>query len=1329
MEPAGQPRHAGSPGPLAAAVEFTWEGWGCEVEGRSSPLPQHGGSASSDESEPEPPATKPRRVSFADAFGLDLVSVKEFDSQDATAVPAAGPLEGGVADSEEYFLSSLFAVPETAEELLGKLQEQKCELECVELLPGTTALRGIIRVLNLCYSKAVYVRTTLDSWSTHFDLLAEFVPGSSDGQTDRFMFKLTLVPPFEREGARVEFCIRYETAVGSFWANNKGMNYVLFCHQRGGRDSKEKQQEDFSYRNKKSCLKTISKDKSTEANPTAISAETADLPNHEQEVVVRQVPETPVSYSAGLLHEDNRQKSLVENEQTVISRRRRRAARLARVRDRFSREKIEAQQGDEESGDSERSRLSPDISAPPLEGTTPHPLGIQDTRQVGGEERTAACDRTPPFSLRLDRGDVLQLAADANSAADGGSPDVPLHTRQELDTWRDASHTFVNVGDTHPMVCTAAVEDIAPQSTLWDSALAEPIIGQSDTSQEPPLIVADSNNQEILRETRALEADASDGIDRDQQGSSDLTGPDSREVNLFLPRKDLFKFETFVAPLYQQAYCRRGTESHYVTAEYEEEEQMSEESDDESQTESTANDSHLTAEAAGWLQSPVDSGVTAVDWLQSSYESLQTASDDLPNTDPNPCSRDERLHSQNRNTMTLLESRGALGPGAETVSGEGVAQVDECGNYIRDNGRDCFTMEPADLLSTLGQVETQTEAVVTTAPFEPVHTSAAVGIIPGHCDGNALSPAATEMDSKVHEPESNVAFTLSSSERQKGVIKEGGGVREKEEKKEEESIGSKKESDKEQNVSVEREELLDKDEEVSMEKKVGVDEDKNNVSVEKEEEGDKVEEVSIEHEDLDDEGVLLKHEDLDDEEVLLVHKDLDDEEVLLVQKDLGDEEVLLEHKDLDDEEVLLEHKDLDDEEVLLEHKDLDDEEVLLEHKDLDDEVSIKNEDHDDDKTSTEHVDSDNEEVTMKNEDISDEEGPRDNEFMDNDEISMENVDLRDKKASVESKDDSNDEELIESDGDTDNEGVQTMQDLGKEESETAMEKTEDFDDEEEEALRGMTEELSKEEKELSVEREEVLMTPDEEAGEEDREWEGDLSKKVEEYVPIEKDVNLQEAGEKSDSEKGGDANGGGGEPKEEGHSFREGEENSCREKADYEGEGDTTSTDSLTDDEIELHMYSVKSAHMRELSHTPAAANRNTSMTVVKRPSISRARMLPASLSSIRESLNEDGDGEEPSRPQEDIFHVEQPGDLATIKLPPVEKVENVARSYLSTWGALLSFGHVSTAFLYALLCLVFFITAYFYDFLACFALYLFSVYWLCFHGEKPRLQGSNRME
>lgn len=239
------------------------EGGVREEDERGSLYTQKGATDESDESdgsEPEPPAVICRKVSFADAFGLDLVYVKEFDSTDPTGAEVADPpdAEVKVKEPDEYFLSSLFTVPSSPEELEQRLQDQKLELESIELLPGTTVLRGIIRVVNLCYNKSLYIRMTLDCWKTSFDLLAEYVPGSSDGTTDRFAFRLTLVPPFEMEGTRVEFCLRYETSVGTFWANNSDMNYVLFCHKKGGRDliAMEPQLEEVNnWREKRTCLK------------------------------------------------------------------------------------------------------------------------------------------------------------------------------------------------------------------------------------------------------------------------------------------------------------------------------------------------------------------------------------------------------------------------------------------------------------------------------------------------------------------------------------------------------------------------------------------------------------------------------------------------------------------------------------------------------------------------------------------------------------------------------------------------------------------------------------------------------------------------------------------------------------------------------------------------------------------------------------------------------------------------------------------------------------------------------------------------------------------
>lgn len=223
----------------------------------SSPAGSTTGEETDEDSEPEPPPVVRRKVSFADAFGLNLVSVKEFDNVEMTA-EVNHSCEGEVTyPLENFYMSCLFTVPSSQEELDQRLEAQMVEMESIELLPGTTTLRGIIRVVNLCYTKSVYARITLDHWNSYFDLLAEYVPGSSDRKTDRFSFKYTLVPPFEREGARVEFCLRYETSVGTFWANNQEMNYVLFCHQKGQVKECGPQvlEESTNYRGKRSCLK------------------------------------------------------------------------------------------------------------------------------------------------------------------------------------------------------------------------------------------------------------------------------------------------------------------------------------------------------------------------------------------------------------------------------------------------------------------------------------------------------------------------------------------------------------------------------------------------------------------------------------------------------------------------------------------------------------------------------------------------------------------------------------------------------------------------------------------------------------------------------------------------------------------------------------------------------------------------------------------------------------------------------------------------------------------------------------------------------------------
>ncbi|XP_004677012.1 PREDICTED: protein phosphatase 1 regulatory subunit 3A [Condylura cristata] len=204
-----------------------------------------------------------RRVSFADTFGFNLVSVKEFDSWELPSVSTNFDLRKDIFNTEEYVLSPLFDLPSSKEDLMQQLQLQKAILEATEYFPGSTSMKGIIRVLNISFEKLVYVRMSLDDWQTHYDILAEYVPNSCDGETDQFSFKIALVPPYQKDGNKVEFCIRYETSVGTFWSNNKGTNYILVCQKKEQEPETIKPQEGVPNRQIKGCLKVKSSKEET----------------------------------------------------------------------------------------------------------------------------------------------------------------------------------------------------------------------------------------------------------------------------------------------------------------------------------------------------------------------------------------------------------------------------------------------------------------------------------------------------------------------------------------------------------------------------------------------------------------------------------------------------------------------------------------------------------------------------------------------------------------------------------------------------------------------------------------------------------------------------------------------------------------------------------------------------------------------------------------------------------------------------------------------------------------------------------------------------------
>ncbi|XP_037676998.1 protein phosphatase 1 regulatory subunit 3F isoform X2 [Choloepus didactylus] len=251
-------------------------------------------------------AVAPRRVLFADeALGLPLAQLRRYrpwGGPGAGKMAAAAGQDGGGGGADEdddgedgdegeeeeeagpepsslcpvpagggFYLVPTFSLP-PAPGRLERLGRVMVELEALLPPPGAVpggtgvwvpggrppVLRGLVRVLNRSFEKAVHVRASHDGWASFCDHPARYVPRSppgagaggtggdpildqglglgpgqaaasspdDGGRTDRFAFQL----PFAEgagDGARLDFVVRYETPEGTFWANNQGRNYTV----------------------------------------------------------------------------------------------------------------------------------------------------------------------------------------------------------------------------------------------------------------------------------------------------------------------------------------------------------------------------------------------------------------------------------------------------------------------------------------------------------------------------------------------------------------------------------------------------------------------------------------------------------------------------------------------------------------------------------------------------------------------------------------------------------------------------------------------------------------------------------------------------------------------------------------------------------------------------------------------------------------------------------------------------------------------------------------------------------------------------------------------
>ncbi|XP_016117705.1 rRNA-processing protein EBP2-like [Sinocyclocheilus grahami] len=168
---------------------------------------------------------------------------------------------------------------------------------------------------------------------------------------------------------------------------------------------------------------------------------------------------------------------------------------------------------------------------------------------------------------------------------------------------------------------------------------------------------------------------------------------------------------------------------------------------------------------------------------------------------------------------------------------------------------------------------------------------------------------------------------------------------------------------------------------------------------------------------------------------------------------------------------------------------------------------------------------------------------------------------------------------------------------------------------------------------------------------------------------------------------------------------------------DLENVEDNTSTESQIDDEMELYLNSLRNSQQSVFREGAMSGSYG------KRPSLSRGR--PLAMPSISESMDED----QPSSSLEDLTNIEYNMKLERATLPLVDGNEHVIGRNVLWWKEFLSYDNMSRVTRYTFLLIVFLVIAYYYDFIACFALYILTVYWLFYQGEEEPLKSSQKGE
>lgn len=156
---------------------------------------------------------------------------------------------------------------------------------------------------------------------------------------------------------------------------------------------------------------------------------------------------------------------------------------------------------------------------------------------------------------------------------------------------------------------------------------------------------------------------------------------------------------------------------------------------------------------------------------------------------------------------------------------------------------------------------------------------------------------------------------------------------------------------------------------------------------------------------------------------------------------------------------------------------------------------------------------------------------------------------------------------------------------------------------------------------------------------------------------------------------------------------------------------DSASTESLTDDEMEVYLLRLRNTQKSELKD---------GISMVKRHSVSRTWTTPSPMPSISEYMDED----QPNALLDDLTN-EQMIELEKATLPLLNEEEEVTETNLLWWKEFFSSDNMPKMIVYTLLFVVFLITTYICDFIACFGLYLLALYWLYFQVQREPVKAT----